>query len=112
MLAANIRTGTERMNRPIVRLIPLKISAQDQDSDSNKLNCKHNSANSMSNSQPDNASTITEPCPVRNSVKKALENLTQWADVLLRLVSLFFTMYSNKKNRLHTCDLHKHSTTL
>ena len=78
--AANIRTSTERMNRHIVRLIPLEMSAQDNKnnacSDSNSLSCRCKSAASMSDSQVDVSIGVVESHPVRSSAKKAQEKLT------------------------------------
>ena len=71
--AANIRTSTGRTNRPIIRLIPLEVSAPDKDSDTNRLSC--------SDSQTDVFEEV-KLRPTRNSAKKARERLTQWADIL------------------------------
>jgi len=62
-------------NERIDPLSGLSHSAQHQDNDSNKLNCEDNSAKSTSDSQQDNASEVTEPCPIRNSVKKGHSGL-------------------------------------
>ena len=64
--AANIRTSTGRTNRPIVRLIPLEVSAQNKDSvcsDSNRLS----SAHSTSSDQADVSGEVIEPRPVRTT---------------------------------------------
>lgn len=82
--AANIRTSTGRTNRPIVRLIPLEVSAQDKDSvcsDSSGLSCRDKGANSMNDIQVDVSGDV-ESRPVRSSARRARERLTQWADIL------------------------------
>ena len=84
--AANIRTSTGRTNRPIVRLIPLEVSAQDKDStcsDSSRLSCKDKSTNSVSDNQVDVSGEVIESRPVRSSARKAQERLTRWANILL-----------------------------
>ena len=76
MRAANIRTSTGRTNRPIVKLIPLEVSAQDNKN--SKQGCKDNTK-LTSDRQEDE---VGEPHPMRNSAKKARKRLTQWASIL------------------------------
>ena len=83
--AANIRTSTGRTNRPIVRLIPLEVSAQEKDSarsDNSSLSYRDKSANSTCDSQVDVHRGVVESRPARNSARSTRERLTQWADIL------------------------------
>jgi len=66
--AANIRTSTGQTSRPVVRLIPLKVSAQDKStSTKNKLDSEENSSDN-SKDTPDGA---TDLHPIRDSARKA-----------------------------------------
>ena len=83
--AANIRTSTGQTNRPIVRLVPLEVSAQGKDtvcSKDNKLDCEVEKTSSTSNSQVDIPEEVIETRPTRSSASKARERLTQWANIL------------------------------
>ena len=81
--AANIRPSTGLTNRPIVRLIPLEVSTQDNMySACSGLNCEKKSFTSKSDGQVDAATKISEPRPVRNSAKNARDRMTQWANIL------------------------------
>ena len=72
--AANIRTSTGHTNRPIVRLVPLEVSAQNKDSscsDNNESKCEDQSVDSTSGSRVEDFSGESESYPVRTSVKKS-----------------------------------------
>ena len=80
--AANIRTSTGLTNRPIVRLIPLEVSAQDKYGACSGLSCEEKSLNSTCDGQVNATTKIAEPRPVRNSAKKARDRMTQWTNIL------------------------------
>ena len=78
--AANIRTSTGRTNRPIVRLIPLEVSAQDKStSTKNRLDSEEENSSDNSKETPDGATDLR---PTRASARKARERFTQWASIL------------------------------
>ena len=80
--AANIRTSTGRTNRPVVRLIPLEVSAQDKSpSTKNRLDSEGENSSDNSKDTPDGATDLR---PTRDSARKARERFTQWASILLR----------------------------
>jgi len=80
--AANIRTSTGRTKRPVVRLIPLEVSAQDKStSTKNKLDSEEENSSDNSRDAPDGATDLR---PTRDSARKARERLTQWASILSR----------------------------
>jgi len=81
--ATNIRTSTGRTNRPIVRLIPLEVSAQGENnnpSDDSVSGDKDTS--SISDSQTNTSGEATKSRPMRNSARRAREKSTQWANIL------------------------------
>ena len=82
MRAANIRTSTGLTNRPIVRLIPLEVFAQDKYGARSGLSCEEKSLNSTCDGQVDATTKIAEPRPVRNSAKKAWNRMAQWTNIL------------------------------
>ena len=80
--AANIRTSTGRTNRPIVRLIPLEVSTQDNKDcpDTSDRSCDDRNINSQEDSHVKIAGEVSRPA--RSSARKAREKMTQWADIL------------------------------
>jgi len=75
--AANIRTSTGRTNRPIVKLYPLEVAAEDP-----LLQDKLNDPDSDQTVQPEKPVTTSEKRPVRKAALQGRKQLREWTEIL------------------------------